>query len=163
MSLQSKNFLFKRTEKDDSVLHHKDSDYWGEGNVDYMWNEVSEPLPASGYYGSTNGLHTIAFILRSFIGRVYLQGTLSSQPEEDDWFTIELDGNEYIEMNDSVMDHPDRENVLMRHGFTGTKSFSVKGNFTYLRVGISRNYISTEPSLLQKQVSGKVEEVLINY
>lgn len=165
MALRSKNFLFRRTSKDDEVLDYQDSDSWYNTNNDYHWNEVSLPLAAGGYYGSTNGLHTFAFTLRNFIGRIYVQATLASEPTEADWFPIMFRESckFYIEFTDTGIYNPDSEITIYQHGTTKTFSENVVGNFTYLRVGIQRDYISVEPSLLQKQMAGKLEEVQINY
>jgi len=42
-----------------------------------------------GYYGYSDGLHTVAFFVDGFIGSIILQGTLASDPSESDWATID--------------------------------------------------------------------------
>jgi len=165
MALRSKNFLFRRISKDGEELDYQDSDSWYSTNNDYHWNEVSLPLAAGGYYGSTSGLHTIAFTLRNFIGRIYVQATLASDPTEADWFPIKFQEccNFYIEFTDTKIYNPDSEVTIYQHGVTGTFAENVVGNFTYLRVGIDRNYISVQPTELQKTMAGKLEEIQINY
>lgn len=165
MALRSKNFLFKRISKDGEELEYQDSDSWYATNNDYHWNENSLALEAGGYYGSTTGLHTLAFTLRNFIGRIYVEATLSSTPTETDWFPIKFQENckFYLEFTDTVIYNPDSEKTIYQHGVTGTFAENVVGNFTYLRVGIDRSYISIEPSELQKQLAGKLEEIQINY
>lgn len=164
MALRSKNFLFERVAKDGTTQQFQDSDSWYDTNSTYHWNEVSLALAAGGYYGSTNGLHTFAFTLRNFIGRIYVQATLASTPEETDWFPIVFEsGKDYIEFTDTKIYNPDTQQTIYSYGTTSTFSENVIGNFTYLRIGIDRSYISTDPSLLQKQIAGKIEECLINY
>ena len=165
MALRSKNFLFRRISKDGEELDYQDSDSWYSTNNDYHWNEVSLPLAAGGYYGSTSGLHTIAFTLRNFIGRIYVEATLASDPTEADWFPIKFQEccNFYIEFTDTKIYNPDSEVTIYQHGVTGTFAENVVGNFTYLRVGIDRNYISVQPTELQKTMAGKLEEIQINY
>jgi hypothetical protein len=165
MALRSKNFLFRRMSKDGEWEDYQDSDSWYPTNSDYHWNEVSLPLAAGGYYGSTSGLHTIAFTLRNFIGRIYVEATLASNPTETDWFPIKFEEScrFYIEFTDTKIYNPDSEITIYQHGVTGTFAENVIGNFTYLRVGIQRDYISIEPTELQKTMAGKLEEVQINY
>ena len=56
------------------------------------FNLTSDKVRGDSFYGFTDGLHTIAFYLSAFIGKVYLEGTLSTDPAEADWFVINLDG-----------------------------------------------------------------------
>ncbi|AMM43794.1 structural protein [Pectobacterium phage vB_PcaM_CBB] len=165
MALRSKNFLFRRIGKDGEEMDYQDTDSWYNTNNDYHWNEVSLPLAAGGYYGSTSGLHTIAFTLRNFIGRIYVEATLASNPTEADWFPIKFEESckFYIEFTDTVIYNPDSEKTIYQHGVTGTFAENVIGNFTYLRVGVRRDYISVEPTELQKTLAGKLEEIQINY
>lgn len=163
MALRSKNFYFLRKSKDGKVLEFNDSDSWFITNPDYKWNEHTEKLAVGGYYGSTTGTHTIALVLRNFIGRIYIQGTLSSNPEDDEWFNIPIDGKEYQEYNDSDIYDPNRDTLIRLMGTTGTYSHNIFGNFTYMRIVIDRDYISLNPTDDQKRVAGKLEEILINF
>lgn len=165
MALRSKNFLFKRKGKDGEWYDFQDSDSWYDTNNDFHWNEVSLPLAAGGYYGSTTGLHTIAFTLRQFVGRIYVEATLASNPEEEDWFPIKFTEScrYYMEFTDTSIYDENRNNFIEESGVTGTFAETLVGNFTYLRVGISRNYISIDPTEYQKRKGGKLEEVQINF
>lgn len=166
MGLRSKNFMFERLTKDGQKEMYLESDTWYPTNPDYKWNETSVKLPAGGYYGSTTGLHTFSFTLRNFVGRISVQATLANDPSEEDWFNIDFcDGkNEYIEITpEQIYDMYNSERVIYAYGSTGTFSETVVGNFTYLRIVISRDYISTDPTDYQKINVGKLEEVLINY
>lgn len=165
MALKSKNFLFRRTGKDGKVADFPDTDSWYDTNNDYHWNEISLPLAAGGYYGSTTGLHTIAITLRNFIGRIYVEATLASNPSESDWFPIKFveSCKFYLEFSDTKIYNPDSKQTIYQHGVTGTIAENVVGNFTYLRVGVSRDYISIQPTNQQKSMGGKIEECQINY
>lgn len=166
MSLRSKNFLFRRKAQDGTMRDNADTDSWYPNhNDEYLWNEVSLPLAAGGFYGSTNGLHTLSFTLRNFSGRLYVQATLASDPKEEDWFNIEFKEScrPYMEFTDYILRRSDGFVPTMTYGTTGTFAETVIGNFTFLRVGISRDYITEAPSMFQKQYAGKIEEVLINF
>lgn len=49
---------------------------------------VSEKLQGDGYYGRSDGLHTIQYSINGYTGTVQIQATLSITPSEDDWFTV---------------------------------------------------------------------------
>ena len=63
-------------------------------------NQVSvtgEKIRADGWYGSKDGLHTIQITTANFRGRIAIQASLASSPQEDDWFFINLAGsNQYL-------------------------------------------------------------------
>ena len=45
---------------------------------------------AAGYYGTTTGKHTVTVTSTpNFLGTVLLQGTVSLDPQENDWFNIQ--------------------------------------------------------------------------
>lgn len=165
MSLRSKNFIFQRKGADGQIRDYAESDSWISSTYDYKWNEISLPLGAGGFYGSTNGLHTIAFTLRNFSGRIYVQATLASNPTEEDWFNIEFKESckPYMEFTDMVLRKSDGFVPTMTYGTSGTFAETVIGNFTFLRIKIDRDYISQDPSEFQKRYAGKLSEVLINF
>lgn len=51
---------------------------------------VSFKEKAAGYYGTTSGLHTLTVTSTpNFLGTVQIQGTLSLDPQESEWFNID--------------------------------------------------------------------------
>ena len=62
------------------------------GSTGTQFNVTSDKVRGDSFYGFTDGLHTIAFYLSGFIGKIYVEGTLSSEPTATDWFIINLDG-----------------------------------------------------------------------
>ena len=49
----------------------------------------SEAIKADGYYGNSDGLHTVAYIVSSdYVGTIKMQGSLATNPEDQDWFDI---------------------------------------------------------------------------
>jgi hypothetical protein len=48
----------------------------------------SDKLRGNGYYGYTDGLHTVSYQLTNFIGVINMQATLASDPTDADWFDI---------------------------------------------------------------------------
>lgn len=52
---------------------------------------TSNKIKGDGYYGRSDGLHTIQFTLNDVTSLVYVQGTLETNPTETDWFPVELE------------------------------------------------------------------------
>ena len=48
----------------------------------------SDQLKGNGYYGYTDGLHTVSYKLTNFVGYIYFQATLLQNPTDSDWFNI---------------------------------------------------------------------------
>ena len=44
-----------------------------------------------GFYGRSDGIHTVQYDYSSYIGTTVIQGTLAKSPVEADWFTLVLD------------------------------------------------------------------------
>lgn len=60
------------------------------GNYDGSSTSFSgEQFRGDGYYGYTDGLHTVAYFVDGFVGVIRIQATLASEPTEDDWFDVE--------------------------------------------------------------------------
>jgi hypothetical protein len=41
-----------------------------------------------GYYGYTDGLHTVSYQTTNFVGQIGVQASLATNPGENDWFDI---------------------------------------------------------------------------
>lgn len=49
---------------------------------------TGDKYKGDGYYGRSDGLHTIQYDLAGFTGTVTVQGTLATDPTSSDWFTV---------------------------------------------------------------------------
>lgn len=49
----------------------------------------SDKLKGDGYYGRSDGLHSVQYNLDGFSGTILIQGTLATDPAETDWFTVD--------------------------------------------------------------------------
>lgn len=114
------------------------------------WEVTGEPIKSSGWYGQTIGLHTVALSFFDFTGGVILEGTLESEPQEEDWFEIELNG----------LTNPleNQENTI---------AFTFEGNYTYVRARLSRTefgYVpSTDPGWNVDEYFGYIRSILMNF
>lgn len=87
---------------------------------------TSEPVKGDGYYGFSDGLHTMSFHVINFTGRIHLEATIVEYPDANDWFPIDLDTiTPYLQFSQD----------------TKTCGTSFEGNFVYLRVKVDRSYL----------------------
>jgi hypothetical protein len=110
-------------------------------------NELSftgTKIPSDAYYGFTDGLHSISIDVTSFIGRIYIEGTLALNPTDNDWFTVSLDPiNGFLEYNDE----------------TSVNGYTFRGNLMYIRARIDRDYLPGSPDL---STLGSINKILLN-
>ena len=57
---------------------------------------TGEKFKGDGYYGRSDGLHTLQVDLNGFLGNIELQGTLAINPTADDYFPIALGSGQII-------------------------------------------------------------------
>lgn len=90
-----------------------------ENNYDTENIITGEKYRGDGYYGRTDGLHTVAYYLNGFVGEIKIQATLMLEPTESDWFTVDgtITGDGSTEISENVY-----------HNFTG--------NFVWIRVAV---------------------------
>lgn len=133
-------------------------------NTTNKFEVIGDPVRADSYYGFTDGLHTISVHYHNFTGRFRIQGTLALEPEESDWFDIDLqaiecDGVSYVEYPRDP-ENPTTSDASGFVGDTGVDAFTFVGNFTFLRARMDRAYLGdiniTETSL------GTIDKVLLS-
>lgn len=111
-----------------------------QGQLDFTGDAVR----GDGYYGFSDGLHTIQISLNNFTGRIYIQGSLATNPGPTDWFDIRLDGNTpFVQFTNS----------------SATNAYTFHGNIVYLRAKVDRSYIQPAPAL---NTVGTLDKVLLN-
>ena len=97
----------------------------------------SDKVKGDGYYGMSDGLHTIMIDLNGFVGSIKIQGSLAQEPTEADWFMIELDRGAVS------LDTTGKASTLVETSLTYTsaetsiKSYNATGNFVWIRADIS--------------------------
>jgi len=114
-------------------------------------NLTTDKVRASGWSGYSSPMMTVSLGLNNFKGRIYIQGTLADNPNEDDWFNLHLSGaTDYVQ-------YP-RDNSMTN--VTYTDSFSFSSNLIYIRVKLDRSYITPTPTIYQV---GNVKKILLSY
>ena len=99
-------------------------------------NVTTDKVEGDSYYGYSDGTHTFAVSYTAFKGRVSIQGTLSLDPTDADYFDIQVQGG--LPANQGgYKQFP----ITGTDGFTGVEAYTVNGNFTYLRVKMDRSHL----------------------
>ena len=49
---------------------------------------VGDQYKGDGYYGRSDGLHTVQYTYTGFTGTIAIEATLAVTPEDSDWFTV---------------------------------------------------------------------------
>ena len=127
------------------------------GNTAGQLSVTGEKIRADGWYGYTDGLHTVSIQLMNFTGRVWFEASIAGEPTEADWFPIEIKGSDFI----SFPRKPD--NPTGQTGDTGSIGMNIVGNYTWLRVRVDRDL--TDPTTEAKVLAGlmgQVDRVLLN-
>ena len=143
-------------------------------NTGNDYEKVGDKIRGDSYFGYTDGIHTVQVTYQNFTGGFGIQGTLSLDPKEEDWFWIVLTdqrGNmgchPYIIYPKDPL-HPTgsthQNNSLNMNGDTGTEAFTFVGNFVYLRSVLTRCYI--QPPIMPqndgRHYLGQIDRVLIS-
>ena len=97
---------------------------------------TGDKFKGDGYYGRSDGLHTIQINLSGFLGDVQLQGTLAVDPTADDWFTVRLGSGQTIDTTGKIvsattskLEYTDNE--------TSSKAYNLTGNYVWIRIYVS--------------------------
>jgi hypothetical protein len=126
-------------------------------NTDGQYRATSLPVQANGWYSFTDGLHTVSIQTQNFTGRVYLEGSLATDPQDTDWFTIPLGGLDYAEFPQRK---GDPSGML---GDTGTVAFSFRANIMWVRARMERSYfMPDEPTLDQLGKYGVINKIILS-
>ena len=84
---------------------------------------TGEKYKGDGYYGRSDGFHTVQYTVAGFQGKIDMQATLAINPADADWFTIT--GTNLTSTDDSGQYN------------TGTHLFNFTGNYVWVRAYIS--------------------------
>jgi hypothetical protein len=125
-------------------------------------NITGKAVRGDSYYGHTDGVHTVQVFFTNFTGRFGIQGTLVTEPQDGDWFDINL--NTSLSVNNTTPYAQFPINPLAptgRDGDTGTLAFTFVGNFTFLRAIVDRSYIPEPAENDSTTGLGHIDKVLL--
>lgn len=88
---------------------------------------LSAPLQGDGYFGSSDGLHTVMYVSdMNFLGTITMQATLATSPTDMDWFDVVGTSITYTALNDT-------------RTTSSADTFNFTGNFVWVRGSVSIN------------------------
>lgn len=120
---------------------------------------VGPAVKGDGFYGFSDGLHTISVKLDNFTGRFYIEATLLLHPSADDWFPVMLTSmHPYVE-------YPINPNMpTSTNGDSGMDAFVIQGNFVFVRARINRDYVVPTPITPEDlALLGSITHALMNF
>jgi len=100
---------------------------------------TSDRIKGDGYFGNSDGLHTVFWSVAGFIGTIEMQGTLASEPTESDWATIVLTqpGNKFYIDTTGLVTTAGIDSTRYTIETDTSKSYNFTGNFVWIRARIS--------------------------
>lgn len=112
--------------------------------------KIGTPVLVDGLFAQSKGMHTISIHTTNFVGRVYIEASLAKTPEENDWFTINLNGGTAYVQYPKVTPKVEID------------AFQFKGNFNWIRARMDRSNLGYEPSQQQLLSLGTVNKILLS-
>ncbi len=100
---------------------------------------ISDRVKGDGYYGGSDGLHTVQLQTTNFVGRFEVQATLASEPVSSDWFTVELGTVQGQTLDTSgYLSSANITYIQYNTDTTTVKTFNFTGNFVWVRAKVSQ-------------------------
>jgi hypothetical protein len=100
-------------------------------------SRVGEKYKGDGFYGRTDGLHTVQWTITDFKGTVSVQATLAVNPIEEDWFTVSLGkGDQYAVDTTGLVSKISINSVTYSDSTDGSFSYNFVGNYVWVRAKI---------------------------
>ena len=100
---------------------------------------VGDAVHADGWYGFSDGRHTISIHTSNFTGRIRIQASLALEPQDNDWFDIWLtEGTPFLQF-------PINPQFPSGHlsGDTSSLALTFKANVLWVRARMDRDYLTT--------------------
>jgi hypothetical protein len=89
-------------------------------NTSTMMTYISERVKGDGYYGSSDGIHTVAYTATpTFIGTITMQASLATDPGSNDWFDV----------NNTTVNYT----VFNNRNTSTVDCYNFTGNFVWVR------------------------------
>ena len=100
---------------------------------------TGDKYKGDGYYGRSDGFHTIQINLNGFQGTIKIQATLSVDPQDDDWFDLDLSNGELrIDTTGKIGQLVVKEIVYNdEESETSSKLYNFTGNYVWIRAYVT--------------------------
>jgi len=99
---------------------------------------VSDKVKGDGYFGGSDGVHTVQIQITNFVGKLEIQASLSSEPGSADWFSSPMSGQQQSVDTTGLVLNATTSSVTYNVATTNIKSYNIVGNYVWLRAKISQ-------------------------
>ena len=99
----------------------------------------SAEVKGDGYYGFSDGLHTVFWRVTGLVATIKIQGSLAKTPTATDWVDIELreaDGS-FSATADGLISEVTTSSQAYTTATTESRVYNIRGNFVWIRADIS--------------------------
>lgn len=120
-------------------------------------NATGQKQKGPGYSNTVGSGCTVSIATINLKGRVYIEGSLSTDPKEDDWFPIQfIPDHDYVQF-------PRNPNAPtgIGGGDTSVVAYNFSGNYIWLRARLDRNYLVPYPT--DAAYVGAIKYILLTY
>lgn len=93
----------------------------GDSNLETVTGDKAK---GDGYYGRSDGFHTVQYDLDNFLGTIVMQGTLALDPTSADWFDI------------TSTEHTSTSNDSSSSTSDGGFVYNFTGNYVWVRATV---------------------------
>ena len=120
-------------------------------------NVSGDKQKGAGYSNTIGCNHTVSIATINLIGRVFIEGSLASDPSEADWFPIQLiPGQDYIQFPADP-----RAPTGASGGDSSVVAYNFSGNYIWIRARLNRDYLVPYP--MDTSFVGAIKYVLLTY
>lgn len=117
---------------------------------------TGDKVKGDGFYGRTDGLHTVQTSTTGFTGKIIFQGTLELDPAELDWFTIVID-----DTNATVLGVVDTTGAVTQSAGNSVSSLDLENKTGTLNYNFTGNYVWVRAKIID-WTQGIVNNVMMN-
>ena len=114
---------------------------------------TGEKFKGAGFYGMGDGFHTAQIQVTTFTGSIVLQGSLATDPGDNDWIDIKLtiQGNGYSVDTTGLVSDIGAVDAYTGTSSTDNKVYNFTGNFVWVRANVT------------EWTGGHIDRVLLNF
>lgn len=114
---------------------------------------TGEKFKGAGYFGMSDGVHTVQVQITGFIGDITIQGTLVNDPTNNDWIDIPLERQEgySVDTTGLVTTASSANSITHSVATTSVKIYNFTGNFVWVR------------ALVTNWTAGSVNRIMLNH
>jgi hypothetical protein len=97
----------------------------------------TEKVRGDGYYGNSDGFHTVQFQISNFVGRLEIEGTLAISPTSNDWATVGL-MSPYVAVDTTgLVSQVYTSAIPYTTATTLISTYNFSGNYVWIRSKVS--------------------------